>query len=363
MNETPVLKIVNLCRHMDETARDVYAKFSEQCQVEPLRKFWLHMSKEESEHVRFWLKAEQLDILPDNIFVDPDKVIEELEYSVKKTNELLEQCQGSYDASDSFILSYRLEFYLLHPAFSMLFKLLGPMEGVRNPETNYDSHIADFINVLVKYGQVTPELELLGETLQRLWKENKALAQQATRDDLTGLFNRRGFFTTATQLMYLAQRSMSTVGVLMIDLDHFKTINDRLGHLEGDHVLKEAASIILNSLRSSDLMGRYGGEEFIVLLPATGTAMTAAVAEKIRSSLESATIEGVSLTLSIGFSEGVMGNRPQEDLQALIKLADEALYEAKASGRNRVVEYQKQGADESRHSGTEETQCTEFSTP
>jgi diguanylate cyclase (GGDEF)-like protein len=355
------LKIISLCRRMDETAREVYMKFSEQCQIEPLQKFWLHMSKEESEHVKFWLKAEQLEILPDNIFADPGKVIGELEQSVKKTNELLERCKGSYNMADSFVLSYRMEFYLLHPAFSMLFKLLGPMADVRNPETNYDSHIADFINILAKYGQVTPELELLGETLQRLWKENKALAHQATRDELTGLFNRRGFFTTATQLMYLAQRSMSTVGVLMIDLDHFKTINDRLGHWGADHVLKEAARIILNSLRSSDLMGRYGGEEFIVLLPATGTAMTAAVAEKIRSSLQSATIKGISLTLSIGFSEGEIGDSPQEDLQTLIEQADTALYEAKASGRNRVVEYRKQGADEPRQSGTEETNVTEFS--
>jgi diguanylate cyclase (GGDEF)-like protein len=344
MNAAPVMKIISLCRQMDETARDLYATFSKVCQDEQLQTFWQQMSRDESAHVQFWLKAEQLETLPCSIFNDPDKIINELEHSIDKIDSLMMECSDSYSVANMFILSYRIEFSMLHSAFETLFQLFRPMEGVSNPGVNYDSHIAGFIEAFAKFGKVTPELELLGETLMRLWKENRALARQATLDELTGLLNRRGFFATAGLLAHLSQRNQSTVGVLMIDIDFFRTVNDRLGHWGGDLVLKGVARIISGSLRFSDLLGRYGGEEFIVLLPATGTAKTSEVAKKIRTALESTMIEGLSLTLSIGFAEGTMGTAPQDDLQALIRNADAALYQAKNSGRNVVVEYRELGA-------------------
>lgn len=341
MHESTVLKVIRLCRQIDETARDVYMTFHEQFKDEPLHSFWQRMSEEESEHIAFWKRVERPKELAglSNVFEDPDAVIEELEHAAARSTELLKRCEGIFTVADAFLLSYRMEFYLLHPAFEMLFHLLGPIAGGRNPKNDYEAHIAGFITLLAQSGNVTPELELLGETLQRLWKENRTLAKQATRDELTGLLNRRGFFATAIQFASLAQRNKSTVGLLMMDLDYFKSINDRLGHKAGDHVLKEAARIISNSLRTSDVVGRYGGEEFIVLLPSTAPSMTAAVAEKIRHSIENSPVDGIPLTISIGFAEGMIDNAPDEDLQTLILHADKALYEAKNSGRNKAVEY------------------------
>lgn len=339
MNETPILKIIGLCRNIDETAQKMYFEFSKHCRVEPLREFWLHMSEEETEHVVFWQRAEKTGIVLDNIFRDSEKIIAELEHAKNKMEVYLKQCSNEFSVANTFILAYRMEFYLLHPAFAMLFDLLGPIVGQENPEDNYDSHIVRFIDKLAEFGEVTPELELLGETLQRLWRENKTLAHQATRDELTGCLNRRGFFAIATQLAHLSQRSMFTVGVLMIDLDHFKKVNDLLGHLSGDIVLKKVAELILKSLRSSDIVGRYGGEEFIVMLPSTCPEMTVSVAEKIRSSLAQITIEGLSITLSIGIAESIIDKNPQEAIQELIKQADLALYDAKKSGRDKIVKY------------------------
>ena len=131
-----------------------------------------------------------------------------------------------------------MEFYLLHPAFKMIFLLLRPLADDESPEDGYESHIFKFIDVLTEHGDVTPELELLGETLQRLWKENRELVLQATHDDLTEVFNRRGFFAVCVQLAYLAQRYGCMIGVMMVDLDHFKSINDRFGHKTGDISLK-----------------------------------------------------------------------------------------------------------------------------
>ncbi len=341
MQESYALKIIQLCRQIDETARDIYLSFHEQFKDEPHHSFWWHMSSEESEHVAFFQRAENSKKLTGlaDMFDDPAMVIEELEHAASRATDILNRCQGAFTLSDAFLLAFRMEFYLLHSAFEMLFHLLGPIAGGRNPEDDYEAHIDSFITMLVSTGNVTPELELLGETLQRLWKENRHLAKQATRDDLTGLLNRRGFFATAAQFVNLAQRNEATVGLLMMDLDHFKSINDRLGHSGGDLALKEAAAILAKSLRSSDIIGRYGGEEFIVLLPTTSPLMTAAVAEKVRHSIESTRINGIPLTISIGFAETAVGSSPEEDLQSLIKQADAALYQAKESGRNRVVEF------------------------
>jgi len=232
-----------------------------------------------------------------------------------------------------------MEFYLLHPAFEVLFNLLGPLAGGTNPEDEYETHIAKFIDMFSKYCHVTPELELLSETLQRLWKENKKLALQSTHDDLTEILNRRGFFTLSIQFAYLAQRSKSTLAIIMIDLDHFKSINDNYGHLVGDRILKDTAGIIKQELRTSDIVGRYGGEEFIVLLPETKSGATANIAEKIRKAIEKNPPEGIPVTVSIGFAEGVMDQLVREEYMQLIKKADKALYIAKNGGRNQAMEY------------------------
>jgi diguanylate cyclase (GGDEF)-like protein len=186
---------------------------------------------------------------------------------------------------------------------------------------------------------VTPELELLGETLQRLWKENKRLALQATRDDLTKVFNRRGFFAVSIQLAYLAQRNGFIIGIMMVDLDHFKSINDRFGHRKGDILLRRLAGLLSDSLRTSDIVGRYGGEEFIIMLPQINNRASVTVAQNILEKLRKTPLEGIPLTISIGVAEGVLGKNVQADFQSLIQKADKALYQAKASGRDRVVEY------------------------
>ena len=129
------------------------------------------------------------------------------------------------------------------------------------------------------------------------------------------------------------------IGVMMVDLDHFKAINDRFGHRTGDMLLRRVAGLLSNSLRTSDIVGRYGGEEFIIMLPQINRGATVAVAENILKTLRKTPIESIPLTLSIGVAEGVLGKNAQEDLERLIQKADKALYQAKTSGRDRVEEY------------------------
>jgi diguanylate cyclase (GGDEF)-like protein len=167
----------------------------------------------------------------------------------------------------------------------------------------------------------------------------REMFERTVRDAMTGLYNRAYFLN---QLGALVSRSVVQgigVAVLMLDLDHFKRINDHFGHLAGDSVLREVAAVIRESTRAEDLVARYGGEEFVVALPVSAPDLATERAERIRSILAGRKIlangEEVRVTVSIGLAFGPPG-RPRSDL-ALLEVADEALYQAKADGRNRVV--------------------------
>ncbi len=174
--------------------------------------------------------------------------------------------------------------------------------------------------------------------LQReLIEARDALHMQATRDGLTGLLNRTAVIDALGEELARAGRRDIGVGVLLADLDHFKKINDTFGHLAGDAVLRESARRMERMVRAYDRVGRYGGEEFLVVLPDCQCADLMEVAERIRASLSASPIDAdgasVPVTASIGAS-WVRGRCPND---ALVRKADEALYEAKRGGRDRVV--------------------------
>jgi diguanylate cyclase (GGDEF)-like protein len=157
----------------------------------------------------------------------------------------------------------------------------------------------------------------------------------ASVDPLTGMFNRRGFAEACTRVIEREASAGRPVTVLIFDIDHFKTINDRFGHPAGDEILKLFAAVVVNNLRISDLSGRIGGEEFAALLPCP-LDEGAVVAERVREAFETSGIvcdEGpVDTTVSIGVAGGPAGT----ELEVLLAAADTALYHAKRSGRNRV---------------------------
>jgi diguanylate cyclase (GGDEF)-like protein len=157
----------------------------------------------------------------------------------------------------------------------------------------------------------------------------------ASMDPLTGMFNRRGFSEATARVIEREASAGRPVTVLIFDIDHFKSINDRFGHPAGDEILKLFSTIVLNTLRISDLSGRIGGEEFAALLPCSLEEGVLA-AERVREAFEASGIavdEGpVDTTVSIGVAGGPAGT----ELEVLLAAADTALYQAKRSGRNRV---------------------------
>jgi diguanylate cyclase (GGDEF)-like protein len=169
-----------------------------------------------------------------------------------------------------------------------------------------------------------------------------ALKDSAFRDGLTGLYNRKFLDEHTKKLIPQIKRKESNIGVLMLDMDHFKAVNDEYGHDIGDKVLKELARILEETVRESDLVIRYGGEEFIVLLVDVQTeedALNVAhkIAQRVREN-EISVYAGNKLkkTVSIGLS---MFPKDSNVLDTVIKNADIALYEAKSTGRDRVVRF------------------------
>ncbi|MEW6542641.1 MAG: diguanylate cyclase [Nitrospirota bacterium] len=167
----------------------------------------------------------------------------------------------------------------------------------------------------------------------------EAFQAQATHDPLTGLWNRAAIFETLGQEFARAKREQAAIGVVLADLDSFKQVNDTYGHLAGDRVLCEAARRMSAAVRPYDAIGRYGGEEFLAVLPGCNGPDAVAVAERVREALERASVEVaegqiVPITASLGVAAGRGDDAGEPD--ALVKAADAALYRAKESGGNRT---------------------------
>jgi diguanylate cyclase (GGDEF)-like protein len=195
--------------------------------------------------------------------------------------------------------------------------------------------IALMLMVGLKIHASTTEALDLRERNAELIRE---LERQVTRDPLTGLSNRRHFMAMAQAELQRAARYRHPLALLMIDIDHFKPINDTHGHLAGDEVLKAVAEACAHAVRSQDCLARLGGEEFAVLMPETGLHQAQSAAERLREAVARLRCElpggAVAPTVSIGVA---MCAGSAETLSSLMRRADHAMYSAKGQGRNRVV--------------------------
>ncbi|KRC17599.1 sensor domain-containing diguanylate cyclase [Acidovorax sp. Root217] len=172
----------------------------------------------------------------------------------------------------------------------------------------------------------------LVEQIQRVDELNMKLEELATTDPLTGLRNRRAFDSHLEQELAIVQRRGTPLSLLMLDVDHFKRVNDTLGHDGGDRVLQAIAGHLKACARTVDVVARVGGEEFAVILPSTGEAGAHEVGERMRQAVENGPWDEMPVTISVGVATLVDG----EDAERIYGRADAALYAAKQAGRNRV---------------------------
>ncbi|MBU1276043.1 MAG: diguanylate cyclase, partial [Proteobacteria bacterium] len=224
------------------------------------------------------------------------------------------------------------------PAFNaMVERLASSVEALRQKEAE----------LTAKNQELELEIQNRGLAETALRESEERYREMAITDHLTGLCNRRHFYVLAENEIKRTFRHGHDLSLIMLDLDHFKKVNDQYGHDCGDRVLAEVSRVVTNLIRSVDIFARYGGEEFILLLPETPGPTAAEMAERLREAVARACVpvgqNMVSVTVSMGIA-GMGDNQdlrdaPKEPLEMLIKQADEALYASKDAGRNRVTIY------------------------
>ncbi len=190
----------------------------------------------------------------------------------------------------------------------------------------------------VLYGELS-RLNSQMLTMQReLEKKNAELERLAYYDTLTGLLNRRAILEKLDEWLRHTRRYHGRLAVAMLDIDHFKLVNDNYGHRVGDRVLADMAGLMRRSVRTTDSVGRYGGEEFLIILPNTDAAGAAIMAERVRSGIEGTPMhdaEGCDFQASVSLGVAEYCDGDNEDM--IVGRADSALYRAKDSGRNCIV--------------------------
>lgn len=172
--------------------------------------------------------------------------------------------------------------------------------------------------------------------VEGLRRREQQVIELSRRDPLTGIWNRGYFDELLRQEIARAERGNALLSLVVVDLDHFKQINDQHGHLGGDQALIAVTRVLASSIREVDHLGRFGGEEFLLLLPGADSNTAARIAERCRATLAATPIELPSTTLRVTASFGVATAHPPVHPDPLFRLADQALYRAKAAGRNRV---------------------------
>lgn len=213
----------------------------------------------------------------------------------------------------------------------------GPMLLLAGRDTLEDLAVGMTIATLVPLLVAPPVAYKLFSLMLALVASRLEIKCLSRTDDLTQTYNRRHFMEMARREFALAARHGHPVSLLLIDLDGFKQINDRLGHLAGDKALRACADIIRRTIRRDDVVGRFGGDEFMVLAPFSGLDSAANLAERIRRALSDTDLVLGGQVVGFGASIGVVSSQVQEvDADDLLRRADQALYRAKENGGSRV---------------------------
>lgn len=335
LNQLPQ-RIVDYCHEIDVTAAHLYQRLAQRFPEEPLKTFFQNLHQDELMHVAYWnqLKRAIASGSDLNVLPDMERVLFEIENLFAQIKGLSAEILVETDLSQLLAKILKLEYVILHPSFISLFEAAGNNDTEQpSMDEGYQLHLQRICSFLNSQGSENPILPLLGELLCRVWQETRSLLKQNQSDALTGILNRRGFQRQLKPLLSFALRRKLSLALMIIDIDHFKEVNDRLGHQAGDKLLRQVAQAISQAVRASDLVARWGGDEFLVFLLDVKTFDCERVAQKIQADLKKSLALPVKIGVSIGI--GLWKAKPFEKprLERLIAAADEALYEVKKSGR------------------------------
>jgi diguanylate cyclase (GGDEF)-like protein len=331
--------IIELCIELDTAAIDTYARLAASCEDPEMATLFERMGIEEKAHVGWWtelLEAWEAGLVP--AIADEEELrvsLRELAQDVRQA--IPADCSG-LSVDEMLSIAARLEFYMLDPAFAELIDLVRPNKQV-DARDAYSRHIMRLVDAIEARHASTALSNFLARALSRTLRDQQRLSKLATQDALTGLYNRRGFYGYLAQWTAYATRYGHALSVLLVDIDRFKSINDRFGHPAGDVALKAVADAMRGAVRTSDLVGRYGGDEFAILAPDTEPVELAQLMERVLAAIRETQLdlgeEEAQLTVSIGgayVTDGIPVTPEQ-----LLAAADQGLYAAKDAGRDRAA--------------------------
>jgi two-component system cell cycle response regulator len=223
--------------------------------------------------------------------------------------------------------------------------MLTSLEEVNQKIKGLEQGASDYLTKPFDEGELVARVKVhlkIKYLQDELKNKNAQLRELSGTDELTKINNRRRFMEYFTSEFHRARRYSHSLSFVIFDIDFFKQVNDRMGHLVGDRVLVQVTEVMRSSMRACDIIGRYGGEEFTLLLPETGMRSAFPFAERIRQQIQQTEFNGGEQTLKLTVSGGIAGYPEQkpESVDDLLRKADEALYRAKANGRNRIEQAQ-----------------------
>jgi len=234
----------------------------------------------------------------------------------------------------------RIHDSIASPIYSLCFDIKKTLEEMEGFDIEIKNDTEDEIEILAdSFTKVAESLRSHIQDVMQLSGLTEKFENSANFDVLTGVFNRRRFFELVQPHAVIAAKKNAPTFVIMVDLDHFKRVNDTYGHAAGDEVLKTVAGKIKDAVRPSDLFGRYGGEEFVMFISVSDVTNAKGFADRIRGIIESTPVRFEDIDIPVTASMGLAQAAPDFSFEDALKFSDEALYRAKENGRNRVEIY------------------------
>jgi len=330
--------ILDFCVVLDSRAATAYSAMADACSDDDVKLTFQLMSTEEISHVGWWedlLSAWQEGLVPD--IADESTILGRLRELAEEI-ELLMPADFSELSTDQMLdLAAHMEFFMLDPVFGELLDLVNPGSSTEHHEA-YSRHVMRLVGCIESRHSRTDLAHFLARVLARSFNDQQRLAALAMHDPLTGLYNRRGFYGYVRQWASWSTRYGHPLGVLLVDIDRFKSINDAYGHPRGDDALRVISAALCQAVRTSDVVGRYGGDEFAILAPETDAEELVLLMDRIVDVVRSEVFSGghsdVQLSVSVGGAlvRGALPVTPEQ----LLAAADHSLYEAKEAGRDRA---------------------------
>jgi len=323
---------------MPRAAATTYAALADACADEEVKLTFQRMGAEEISHVGWWtelLDAWQEGLVPD--VADESSILGRLRELAEEIEMLMPSDFSELSTDQMLDLAAHLEFFMLDPVFGELLDLVNPGASTEHHEA-YSRHVMRLVSCIESRHSRTDLAHFLARVLARSFSDQQRLAALAMHDPLTGLYNRRGFYGYVRQWASWSTRYGHPLGVLLVDIDRFKSINDTFGHPRGDDALRAVSAALCQAVRTSDVVGRYGGDEFAILAPETDADELALLMNRIVDTVSSAVFafgdSDIRLSVSVGGSlaRGALPITPEQ----LLAAADHSLYEAKEAGRDRA---------------------------